>query len=316
MQGIMVVFACYIDLLAQYIWGLSFAYAEIHKGGKAFGLRFVYIVYILVFVVLSAIGVFMAEINTIEAEAQATRTASQHIADQYDEYTRQINNLIDQGAKESDTGRGPRAREIDAKITELRTLRDALPSSETVTKSNKTSVTKVRTTFQSLHEVLKLSANFFKVVMFFAAMFMLCLGNMLTPWKVSLKVTKADTNEPATPPVVQPEPDQAQAAPALEDRPAVIRTAAPVSDTEEFVAFASEAIRESRVLNSTPRVSEKTGIPLERCNLYRTLLDNMSIDGQPVITVQAGDSKTYRPSVANFHKEQIIDHIRSNRPGI
>jgi hypothetical protein len=74
--------------------------------------------------------------------------------------------------------------------------------------------------------------------------------------------------------------------------------------SEELLSFVAAAIRDSGSLNGVQKVAEKTGLPLEKCLKYRAGLDELQIDGKPII------SKARGGSASNFPKEVILNYLR------
>ena len=78
----------------------------------------------------------------------------------------------------------------------------------------------------------------------------------------------------------------------------------PQSEWDEWERFVRASIRDTGNLNSARRVHMLTGIPIDRCAEYRKRLDEMEIEGIPVVATTQGGSR------ANFEKREILEAVR------
>jgi len=194
MKGFFFLFSVFVELFAQYVRGLAAAYHKLGKKLRGFWCWLPYMVYILVFASLSAIGVFMAEVNLNEQTINHAVTVSEDKKEDLKRANADLDFYRAERDKESKTGRGGRFRELEAKISELTDRRDRL---ETEIESVKP---------EQLESKIKAPANWVKILMFAAAVMMIYIGLIITPWEIELEsATKSEletipnTPEPAPP---------------------------------------------------------------------------------------------------------------------
>jgi hypothetical protein len=78
----------------------------------------------------------------------------------------------------------------------------------------------------------------------------------------------------------------------------------------EFIRFTEALFNDTRKLNGDPVVSQKTGIPLERCTRYRQVLSSLRIGDKTAIF------KTQGGSVSNYPKADLLEYLQTNAPEI
>jgi hypothetical protein len=78
----------------------------------------------------------------------------------------------------------------------------------------------------------------------------------------------------------------------------------------EFIRFTEALFNDNRKLNGDPVVSQKTGIPLERCARYRQVLSSLRIGDKTAIF------KTQGGSVSNYPKANLLEYLQTNAPEI
>jgi hypothetical protein len=78
----------------------------------------------------------------------------------------------------------------------------------------------------------------------------------------------------------------------------------------EFIRFTEALFNDNRKLNGDPVVSQKTGIPLERCARYRQVLSSLRIGDKTAIF------KTQGGSVSNYPKVDLLEYLQTNAPEI
>jgi hypothetical protein len=263
------VFAVSLDVLMQYILGLGIAlFSHSHKV-KAITLFICYAIYVIVYAVPSAIGFFSVEIG-LQEQSVNREVISSHINEnrikQIDSIIVSLNKQLD---FEANSGYGSRSSAIMVKIEALNAEQKELLSSYKPTTTTKLS----KNIFDSLSQMFGLNSNLIKVLMFGISVGMLYIGLILTHWDIKID---------------EPEFKGQQ------------------SDFNRELAQFVDAMYEFgyKRLNGNGRISSKTGIPIERCAQYRSVINQMEIDGTPVV------NKVQGASVANVDKEKVLEHIK------
>lgn len=185
MQYFFVLFALFVELFAQFIRGLASSHAKLKQYWSAGGLWAIYMLYIVVFAFLSAVGVFVAETNLADQKHDVIAFAQQEGKKELRQANQYIATLQAQLDREGGTGTGPRFKylqdELDRAITKRDALKDAIKA-EPVDKS--------RSVYSGLHDIFTLPANWFKILMFGSAVIMIYLALIITPWQIDIEDNK------------------------------------------------------------------------------------------------------------------------------
>jgi hypothetical protein len=181
MQGFFILFSLFVELFAQYIRGLASTYSRLKKRWTVVGLWCCYIVYIVVFAFLSAVGVFIAETNLSDQQYTNAAYAQGEARNEVDQINRHIKTLQQQLDREGETGTGPNFKYLQDQINQATAKRDTLTA-----KLKKIPVIKNESVYVGLHEIFNLPANWFKILMFGVAVIMIYLGLMITPWEIEI----------------------------------------------------------------------------------------------------------------------------------
>lgn len=321
------VFAITLDVSMQLVlaWGRS-AWRTRRKT-IAVILFTCYAAYVLIYAVLSAVGFFVSEIDAKEKIVSRQVISEQVTREQLANNQRQIAALQTELDREAATGYGVKSEKV------IRELRNLKRDQEKISKSFKETSPKLRKSsndvFGSLSEVLPVSKKFLKVLVFGVSVLMVYLMLVLTAWDVEFgnknvygesllkKLLEVQGNFNETFPVdnllektfginpdklfeevkgiEQPSGDRFFKPKCLEE---------PKIFSQGFDTFIDYSIRDSGVLNGIQRVSSITDFTLEDCAEYRRQLEDLKIDGQPVITLTQGGGR------ATFPKEQILEYVR------
>lgn len=181
MQGFFVVFSFFVELFAQYIRGLASTYSRLKKRWTVVGLWFCYMVYIVVFAFLSAVGVFIAETNLSDQQYTKAAFTQEETRNEIARLNRHIAMLQQQQGREGETGTGPNYKFLQAKIDQDTAKRDALIAS-----MKNVPIIKNPSVYNGLHDIFNLPANWFKILMFGVAVLMIYLGLIITPWEIEV----------------------------------------------------------------------------------------------------------------------------------
>jgi hypothetical protein len=181
MKGFFVVFSVFVELFAQYIRGLASTFSRLKKYWQVAGLWACYMVYIVVFAFLSAVGVFIAETNLSDQQYTKAAFTQEETKNEIERLNRHITMLQQQQGREGETGAGPNWKFIQAKIDQDTTKRDALIAS-----MKNVPIIKNPSVYAGLHDIFNLPANWFKILMFGVAVIMIYLGLIITPWEIEI----------------------------------------------------------------------------------------------------------------------------------
>ena len=262
---------------------------------QALFLFVIYAIYVGVYAGPSAIGFFSVEINAQEAAANKMEETDQMNRDRITQINETLAVLNQQLATEATTGYGKRSETIMNRVDKLTQERKKLQN--TLVKVSKSSGKVPKNVFGSLAKVFSIPENILKVLIFGTSVLMLYLGLVLTSWNIQIEkpIETKDTNIPVK------EIEEKVNKPQIIG----IRTTIKSKEKEELLQYVDVAIRESKALNGNQRISELTGIPVERCIWLRDKLSRYEINGVPLIrTVQGA-------SVANYPKEKIVEFIEN-----
>jgi hypothetical protein len=254
---------------------------------------FIYTVYVVVYGGLSAVGVFLAELDVQEHQANRgaiVETANQDLIasnqKQLKTLTAELNKEINKKGKSG--GYGTKAKALKEDLAKLSSDQQKLLENfkEVPKESKKVS----RETFKTLSKVLGWSENFLKLLIFGTSVSMLYIGLIITSWDIEDKENQTEVYY--LPPTKKKEEEEVS-----EDEEAEI-----TEDKQELAQFVDGLFEDgySR-LNGVSRVAEKTGLTPDKCVEYRDLLAD-----QGLLTVRQGVTK------ANYPKEQILSIINSS----
>ena len=292
--------------------------------------------YVGIYAIPTATGFFLMHIDQQSIKAEIVET-------EYDLYKQILEIDLDsmesynlQMKAESKTGYGRQSEKVSAEQNKIREgLENTLEKFREVSKVKKeVSIDVFASLSESFKTIREVSSSTIKFIMFMSLFFSIYLGLIFTHWdaedislsnktsdlesyKVQKKLrNKTSQSSPRTSNKSfqkeesfpessgQSSPESSESL-LQEITPKVIQSSANTKSFKtEMERFIYAAIRDTGILNSPRRVSMLTGIPIDRCLEYRKRLDEMRIEGEPVVeTVQGG-------SRVNFEKEEILERIR------
>jgi predicted PurR-regulated permease PerM len=177
--------AVFVELVAQYFRGLARSYRLINRRLVAGWLWAAYMVYIIVFAFLSAVGVFWAETDLNDQMQNTAIYTQQENRLEIEQLNKRIATLQNQLDREGSTGTGPNFRYLQSELDEKTAKRDKLSNTVTVSKPVKS-----RSVYNGLHELFVIPANWFKMLMFGSFVLMIYLSLITTPWQIEIEDTK------------------------------------------------------------------------------------------------------------------------------
>jgi hypothetical protein len=311
------VFAVGLEAAMQYVLALGKAHFKRYGWAKlqALILFTCYALYILIYNIPSAVGFFVMEIDTQEQAAAKVEIVDTINRQRLEQIGKTIDNLNRQLEREADTGYGERSKAVMEQLDKLSAEQFRLQESfsETFGTSGQTSKTlKVsKNVFGSLGKVLKVPANLLKVVIFGTSIAMLCLILIITSWDVKIdtdmvgkpvslgKVAKVTTEANAETAAamdiaVTPVDVVGREAPLTESE-----STSRVKDKAELITYINAAVRDTGKLNGNERIAEQTGLPLSKCEEFKSWLIEQGL-------IRKGQGA----SVANFPKEIILEKVQ------
>jgi hypothetical protein len=305
--------AIYVDILAWLTWGRAHTYTEVSKKAednklklsyqsRAFGLRICTILYLIACSGPADVSFFMSELSTKEQAAQEVQDTNQAVKEriaQIDMLVKTYNKALD---IEVDTSYRKKSEELDGKIGKLSAERaELLTSLNRTSESSQTSKELFKNPFQSLAVVLGLKPNALKAIAFIVLVFMIQLGLLLTPWEVKLKANLVTNSDES---VTTPEEamDEVAAGESITDELESNIDA----DTKELLTFIGAAYKPGggRALYGDWVISQKTGIPIQKCAEYKKILSRANINGKPLVVRRQGGSE------AQFPKEIVEARVK------
>lgn len=184
--------AVFVELFAQFDWGLALAYAKAKLFWKAFWLRAIYLIYIVIFAFLSAVGTFSGQVNKSEQIYSQADFDKSSLQDKIKRDEKQIQNKTDEQKIEfADHGRGPKYNQLQKEIDNLKAEQAGFETD--LKKASKITIHSEKSVFDSMHDMIpKVPANGFKMAFFAALMLMIYAALILTPWKVDPKILSGD----------------------------------------------------------------------------------------------------------------------------
>ncbi len=204
--------AVFVELFAQFDWGLALTCAKTGLSWKAFWLKAIYLIYIVVFAFLSAVGTFSGQVNKSEQIYSQADFDKSNLQDKIKRDETQIQNKSDEQKIEfADHGRGRKYNQLQAEIDNLKAEQAGFEAE--LKKASMITINSEKSVFDSMHDMIpKIPANGFKMAFFAALMLMIYTALILTPWKVDPKIlsgdeTTSNDKNNVTPPVT-PEPSQ------------------------------------------------------------------------------------------------------------
>jgi len=269
----------YVEYEAQYIWGLSFAYKRV--GRRSAWLKMIYISYVIVFALLTAVGFFATEINaqeTVSGKIEAVETNNQNRIGQ-------LNALIDdlqiQIKKEGRSG----AREYYWRLqTKIDTYNDELKELLKQSKNQVAEQSKpvLKDMFKNLSKTLwDIPKNFLILLMFGLALSLVYIGLMLNPWEITLE-EESKTSQKVSEEVPETLPD---------------------SKRELLTVIDALFKGKKDGLNGVDKVAEITGMDRERCIELRNYLNRLKMGDDTAITIRQGGA------TPNYSKEEIVERV-------
>lgn len=268
-----------------------------------------YAVYLIFFAILSAVGFFMVEVQKTEAEITAIQETQSDNRERLKEISDELKAWNIQLATEGKTGYGDNSKEIKE---EIRKLKEERAKIETENRKSFTvrqeAVKSAVNSFEVLSKKLGVNRDNLETLVFGIAVIMLYVFIIiLTEGEFAKKPASnqaATTGETLTGEMVS-----GKALLGDSPEPAEVLSDGPETAKKELLTFTEALFNDSRKLNGIQITSLKTGIPPERCNDYRKYLDELQINGVPVINKKQGGS------IANFPKGELLEYIRQNVPG-
>lgn len=188
--------AVFVELFAQFDWGLALAYAKAKIFWKAFWLRAIYLIYIVIFAFLSAVGTFSCQVNKSEQIYSQADFDKSNLQEKIKRDEKQIRNKTDEQKIEfADHGRGPKYNQLQKEIDNLKAEQGVFESE--LKKASLITIHYEKNVFDSMHDMIPgVSANGFKMVFFAALMMMIYTALILTPWKIDPKLLNGDDYPP------------------------------------------------------------------------------------------------------------------------
>ncbi|HBF35822.1 MAG TPA: hypothetical protein DDW50_00700 [Firmicutes bacterium] len=184
--------AVFVELFAQFDWGLALAYAKANYFWKAFWLRTIYLIYIVIFAFLSAVGTFSGQVNKSEQIYSQADFDKSSLQDKIRRDEKQIQNKTDEQKIEfADHGRGPKYNQLQKEIDNLKAEQAGFETD--LKNASIITINSEKNVFDSMHDMIpKVPANGFKMAFFAALMLMVYTALLLTPWKVDPKILSGD----------------------------------------------------------------------------------------------------------------------------
>ena len=254
-----------IDIFAQYV----LAYTKIAKGKTKIIFWFIYGIYILFFCFPSAIGFFQSNLAGTHSVVKISETKTGI-------YTNVMNSLVFALSKETNTGYGPRMKEIISNINNLSAQIDT-----NVQIQNE--YTKDIDVYANIQTVLFfMNESLIKLIMFAAAMGMMITALILTSWDILPQEIDKNDNKPVL-----------EVAPTTTE---IIK-----ANIDSMLLYVDNLIQEGLTrLNADNVISENSSIGLSQCKRFRTiLLSGITKNGKYLIESTPGTSW------ANFSKDEI-----------
>lgn len=296
-------FAICLDVGAQYVF--ITALTEWNQGKWKKGIykhRLAAIILLLIFglyetcfAIPSSISFFLVQVDKKEKANQAIITQVSDNRDKLKDLNDELVALNIGLAAEAKTGVRQYSQNIIDRKKELQKKRDEIESSDAKTAKiiNKIAASAVNS-FDVTADTFGIPKKRAKVFTFGIAIFLLrvlmilfCLKiqgrSAVTTVKEVSKSTSSDT--------------------LLEKNPEEVLLSNSDNYKKELLQFTEALFGDNKKLNGDPVVSQKTGIPPERCAKYRKYLSELHIGDTPVISKRQGGS------ISNFPKEVIQNFI-------
>ncbi len=268
-RWILALIASGIDIYAQYVLALS-------KIKHKVKLRILYGIYLMCLALPSAVGYYITEASLTENIKTAIVKENLHKDDQI-----MINNslsaaLVTVISNEGTTGFGNRAQSALSNLLELQKANDRL--SETITVQSETNKQLKQNYYESISEVFPvIKAKLLQVIMYTALMMWVYIALILTSWNLKGQENKPDGNE-------------------------YFRKNK--NDIRKYFEGAFEGrAPDSQIMNSDINISEKTKLPLKKCNEIRDYLKNMKFRGEKVLNQTSGKTELL------VNRNEFIDEI-------
>lgn len=181
MQCYWVLFAVFVEFFAQLVRGLAKSFRRLKNYWAAVGLWLIYMIYVVIFAFLSALGVFIAENNLNDQKYEAVTFNQEQTMNEIKQLNQNIETLQNQQKLEGGTGTGPKFKYLQDQINEAIHKRDALQNK---IGTNKT--IKKGSVFVNLKREVNIPSNWFKILMFGSAALMVYTCLIITPWEINL----------------------------------------------------------------------------------------------------------------------------------
>lgn len=271
-------FAVTVDVYMQYVlaWGRWLWKTNFWK---AIGLFFIYLVYMIVYNFLFAIGFFMTELDMKEQVALQKTIVAQTNSRRVEEINSSITILNKHLDSEAQSGYGTRSQKIVEEKNNLIKEREKLIESLSQTSTDQVEV--IRNVFSSLEKVFKplfnCTANLLKILVFSALVLTMQVCLILTSWNINPVSNIINTN-------------------TLSD------------DKKKQLKWLDAAFegRNNGALNGVNTISEKTEMSVEECIQLRKYFSELKVNGGCAISVDQGFCKN------NYDKNFIRDYILSH----
>ena len=184
--------AVFVELFAQFDWGLALACAKTGHSWKAFWLKAIYLIYIVIFAFLSAVGTFSGQVNKSEQIYSQADFDKSNLQDKIKRDEKQIQNKTDEQKIEfADHGRGRKYNQLQAEIDDLKAEQAGFEAE--LKKASMITISSEKSVFDSMHDMIpKVPSNGFKMAFFAALMLMIYTALILTPWKVDPRILSGD----------------------------------------------------------------------------------------------------------------------------
>ncbi len=311
-----------VELSFQYFRGMARLHLKLklpRYQWKVGGFWLCISVYMVMFAFLSAVAVFMGEVNTVEQKQETAIFTRKENQAEYERVKREITRLESYRDEEKETGRGPEFKRLEQRIGVLESKRDNLKRQiESVPET--LSATK-ESPFLALNQATGINVNWFKIGMFGAALMLLYTLLLITPWELPkslvihdfekfLPAEKIPATLPVTPvtgDVIGPETTNDEPSESLR----TIENKGLSDDQQKFISYVDELyqgvddwkIRSGPVeLNSLLKVRQNLrGIVSDRkCRKYKEILNSWG-----AIVTNNGVN-----SLGMWPKAEIIEKIR------
>lgn len=288
-----------VDIGAQYI--LSYGKALWKTGdNRRIGagiLFFLFFIYMVAFAALAAIGFTSSQVDLQEKVIHNQEYDKEIIKNRITQIGRQIDALNLQLKAEAETGYGRRSENIVKETKRLSEeqsqLNEQLKEVKSETKGTSESP------FQSLKNIFNVPEGLFKVIIIGLAIVILYICLILTSWDIQLEdkqVYKSESRMETGGSSLQKVTSQG---PSAEDGNEPIN-----EEKMDLLKFVDALFEDGeKKLRSNTKIADRTGWPLSKCIRFRTIINELKINGTKVIASNRGWSASKVP------KEVLRDYI-------